>query len=85
MKVVSYTDSSYRNAEIKKKSVGSRFIGLVNDDGVCAPLLWKTKTIQQGCKGVITAETRSLERGMEYSIYLARIINEIYSGIVSTI
>ena len=84
LKIVAYTDSSYRNAENKEKSVGGRFIGLVNDAGVCAPLLWKSKTIQQVCKSVKTAETRSLERGMEDSIYLARILKEIYSGIVST-
>ena len=84
LKVVAYTDSSYRNAENKEKSVGGRFIGLVSQTGVCAPLAWKSKTIQQVCKSVKTAETRSLERGMEDSIYLARIIKEIYSGIVST-
>ena len=37
------------------------------------------ETIQQVCKSVKTAETRSLERGMEDSIYLAKIIQEIYS------
>ena len=83
LKVIAYTDSSYRNAENKEKSVGGRFIGLVNEKGACAPLLWKSKTIQQVCKSVKTAETRSLERGMEDGIYLARIIKEIYSGVVS--
>ena len=83
LKIVAYTDSSYRNAENKEKSVGGRFIGLVNANGVCAPLAWKSKTIQQVCKSVKTAETRSLERGMEDSIYLVRIIKEIYSGKVS--
>ena len=76
MKVIAYTDSSYRNAENKEKSVGGRFIGLVNEKGACAPLLWKSKTIQQVCKSVKTAETRSLERGVEDGIYLARIIKE---------
>ena len=61
-----------------------RLIGLENQDGVCAPLGWKSKTIQQVCKSVKTAETRSLEKGMEDSFYLARIIKEIYSEAVST-
>ena len=43
-------------------------------------MAWKSKTIQQVCKSVKTAETRSLERGMEDSIYIARMIREIYSG-----
>ena len=83
LSIVAYTDSSYRNSENKEKSVGGRFIGLANKSGVCAPLVWKSKTIQQVCKSVKTAETRSLERGMEDSIYLARMVQEIYSGIVS--
>ena len=79
LKIVTFTDSSYRNSENKEKSVGGRFIGLANKDGNCAPLAWKSKTLQQVCKSVKTAETRSLERGLEDSIYMARIIQEIYS------
>ena len=83
LKIIAYTDSSYRNAENKEKSVGGRFICLANKEGVCSPLVWKSKTIQQVCKSVKTAETRSLERGMEDSIYLSRMLKEIYSGVVS--
>ena len=79
LKIVTFTDSSYRNSENKEKSVGGRFIGLANKDGNCAPLAWKSKTLQQVCKSVKTAETRSLERGLEDSIYMARIIQEVYS------
>ena len=35
------------------------------------------------CKSVKSAETRSLERGLEDGIYLSRLIKEIYSGRVS--
>ena len=80
LQIVAYTDSSYRNSENKEKSVGGRFICLANKEGRCAPLRWKSKAIQQVCKSVKTAETRSLERGMEDSIYLARMTQEIYSG-----
>ena len=80
MKIVVYTDSSYRNAEHKVKSVGGRLIALANDKGECSPLVWKNKTIQQVCKSVKTAETRSLERGLEDGIFLARMVSEIYSG-----
>ena len=75
-----FTDSSYRNAEQKIKSVGGRFISLANKSGSILPLCWKSKTIQQVCKSVKTAETRSLERGLEDGIYLARLNNEIISG-----
>jgi hypothetical protein len=79
LKIVAFTDSSYRNSENKEKSVGGRYIALANKEGKCSPLVWKSKTIQQVCKSVKTAENRSLERGMEDSIFLARIIQEIYS------
>ena len=45
------------------------------------PLAWKSKTIQQVCKSVKTAETRSLDSGIEDSLYLAKTVQEIYSGI----
>ena len=80
LRIIAYTDSSYRNSENKEKSVGGRYIALANKEGKCAPLAWKSKTIQQVCKSVKTAETRSLERGMEDSIYLASIVQEIYSS-----
>ena len=63
LQIVTYTDSSYRNSENKEKSVGGRFICLANKTGDCAPIRWKSKTFQQVCKSLKTAETRSLERG----------------------
>ena len=55
-------------------------MALSNEEGLSSPLLWKSKTIQQVCKSVKSAETRSLERGLEDSIYLARMFREVYSG-----
>ena len=83
LKIVAYTDSSYRNAENKEKSVGGRLIVLANKKGECNPIAWKSKTLQQVCKSVKSAETRSLERGLEDAIYLARMIREVYTGKVS--
>ena len=77
---MTFTDASYRNVENGTKSIGGRFIALVNEKNESSPLAWKSKTIQQVCKSVKTAETRSLEIGMEDSIYLAKAIHEIYTG-----
>ena len=52
-------------------------IALVHKEGKCSTLVWKSETIQQVCKSVKTAYPRSLERGLEDSIYLSRIIQEI--------
>ena len=50
LKIVSYTDSSYRNDPNKVKSIGGRYVALSNEEGLSSPLLWKSKTIQQVCK-----------------------------------
>ena len=80
LKVIGFTDSSYRNAEDTSKSVGGRLVLLMNDSGDCSPLAWKSKTIQQVCKSVKSAETRSLDLGMEDCIFLCNMIQEIYFG-----
>jgi hypothetical protein len=80
LKLLTYTDSSFKNGEDQVKSVGGRVSFLVNSQGMASPLNWKSKTIQQVCKSVKSAETRSLEQGLEDSIYTSRIIHEIMSG-----
>ena len=41
---------------------------------------WKTKKIPRVCRSVKTAETRSLDDGLDEAIHTARIIEEIYTG-----
>ena len=82
LKIVTYTDSSCRNMEDTMKSVSGQFIAIENEKGDINTLAWKSKTIQQICKSVKTAETQCLELGMEYSIYMARIFSEIYTGML---
>ena len=80
LKILGYTDSSYKNAELGTKSVGGRVIFLTDGKGNISPLGWKSKTIQQVCKSVKSAETRSLDLGMEDSIFLAQMFHEVYTG-----
>ena len=80
LKIVAYTDSSYRNSDEMTKSVGGRILFLVNKLGMCSPIGWKSKTIQQVCKSVKSAETRSLDLGMEDGIFLSQMITELYFG-----
>ena len=80
LKLVTFTDSSFKNSEDNVKSVGGRVTFLVSAQGLASPLNWKSKTIQQVCKSVKSAETRGLEQGMEDSIYTSRIIHEIMTG-----
>ena len=46
LKIVAYTDSSFKSSEDKVKSVGGRITFLVNSQGMVSPLNWKSKTIQ---------------------------------------
>ena len=80
LKLVTYTDSSFKNSEYQIKSVGGRVTFLTNSQGMASPLSWKSKTIQQVCKSVKSAETRSLEQGLEDCIYTSRFISEIMTG-----
>ena len=80
LKILTYTDSSFKNSEDMVKSVGGRVSFLANSQGMVSPLNWKSKTIQQVCKSVKSTETRSLEQGLEDSIYTSRIISEILTG-----
>ena len=80
LSILTFTDSSYRNDEDSTKSVGGRITFLTAGGSRCSPLAWKSKTIQQVCKSVKTAETRSLDSGIEDSIYLTRTVQEIYTG-----
>ena len=80
LRLISYTDSSFKNGEDNVKSVGGRVTFLANSQGMVSPLNWKSKTIQQVCKSVKSAETRSLEQGLEDTIYTSRIISEIMTG-----
>ena len=41
---------------------------------------WKTKRIPRVCRSVKSAETRSLDDGLDDTIHIARIIKEIYEG-----
>ena len=80
LKIVGYSDSSYKNDENATKSVAGRILFLTSADGKCCPLAWKSKTIQQVCKSVKSAETRSLDLGMEDGIFQAQMFNEAMTG-----
>ena len=80
LRIVTYTDSSFRNDENSTKSVGGRITFLTAGKRRCVPIAWKSKTIQQVCKSVKTAETRSLDVGVDDSLYLAKTVHEIHTG-----
>ena len=61
-------------------SVGGEMIFLSNSQGNVSPIFWKSKTIRKVCKSTKSAETRAAEKAVDESIYLAKMIHEIYTG-----
>ena len=81
MKVLTVSDASHLTQDNKTKGVAGRFIFLSSkDEKTVVPILWKSKTIAQVVKSAKAAETRSADKAVEDSIYVARSIHELYTG-----
>ena len=81
IKILGISDASYLKQEERTKSVMGRMVMLSSlEEEKVAPILWKAKTIPTVCKTVKDAETRAADKCMEDSIYIARCIKEIYTG-----
>lgn len=68
-------DASYKCSE---KSIGGTLVLLGSKNNInVSPLFWKSKTIQQVCLSAKDAETRTMLRLADDSMYLARTVSEI--------
>ena len=77
--IFGYGDASYRTVDDKTRSIEGRVLFL--SDGVRAsPLLWKSRRISQVCHSTKEAETRAIDKVTDDGIFLARMIQEIFSG-----
>lgn len=77
--ILSYGDASYRTIDEKTRSIEGRVLFLT--DGVRAsPLLWKSRKISQVCHSSKEAETRSIDKTTDDSIFMARMLKEIFTG-----
>ena len=76
-----YTDASYNNIDNQTRSTEGRVVLAENlKTGRVCVLSWKTKKIARVCRSVKSAETRSLDDGLDDAIHMARIIKEVYLG-----
>ena len=79
-----YTDASFNNQENKIRSTEGRVLMLESKVSTQANIFsWKTKKISRICRSVKAAETRSLEDGLDEAIHYARMVMEIYSGVIN--
>ena len=79
LKIIGFGDASYKTTDEKTRSVEGRVIFLSNGKKA-SPLLWKSRKIVQVCESTKTAETRAADKLTDDSIYLARMVQEIYTG-----
>ena len=78
-----YCDASFNNQEDKIRSTEGRVLLLENKESSKANIFcWKTKKISRVCRSVKAAETRSLEDGLDEAIHYARMVREIFDGVV---
>ena len=81
LKVLAISDASYCKTEEKSKSIEGRIIFLSNlEESRVSPIMWKARTIATVCKSPKDAETRAIDKCAEDAIYIARCIQEIYTG-----
>ena len=68
-----YTDASYNNIDGQTRSTEGRVVLAENPlTGKVCVLSWKTKKIARVCRSVKSAETRSLDDGLDDAIHTAR-------------
>ena len=77
-----FADASLGNVEenLHTKSMMGYFISLTNKDGYFNPIHWKSKIIDKVAEDVKTAETLALDIALDDTIYLGRILSEMYCG-----
>ena len=84
LRVKLYTDASYDNPNDQTRSTEGRVVLAENPSSMnCFILSWKTKRIPRVCRSVKSAETRSLDDGLDDAIHTARILKEVYTGTIN--
>ena len=83
LRIKLYTGASCNNQNEKLKSTEGRVVALENaKSNKCNVFSWKTRKISRICRSVKGAETRALENGLDEAVHFARMVHEIYSGVV---
>ena len=83
LKIYGFADASYKTQDNKVRSVEGRILFLTNGKKA-SPIMWKSKKIARVCDSTKTAETLAMDKVTDDAIYMARMIQEIYTGKNST-
>ena len=75
-RIVTYTGAAHGNVD-GVGSVGGHIVLLVDQDGNCCPLMWKSNKIRRVVRSTLAAEALSMEERLEDSIYLRAMVGEL--------
>ena len=82
--IYTYCDSSFANLTDDCASQGGFIIFLVGRNGNAAPLIWTSHKLKRVVRSPKAAETLALQDAADYSVFLKKIIEEMY-GLQNTI
>ena len=77
-KIVLYTNASLANLS-NGRSVSGIAIFLVDENGNCGPLLWKSNTIKRVVRSTLAAETCAGVDGLDAAYFLGKMCKEVFN------
>ena len=76
-KIIAFTDAALHNLSDKVGSTAGRVVFLRDKNDVCCTLSWKSNKIKRVVRSTLAAEALSLQEGIEESLYLQSLIEEL--------
>ena len=77
LKLIVYSDGSFRNLCNGVASGSGRIIFLVDEDGKCCPITWNSNKLKKIVDSTLAAESMSLSAAVKETIYIQQIIKEL--------
>ena len=81
-RIIVFSDASHANLSNGTGSCIGYIVFVVDADGRCCPITWKSGKARRVVKSTIAAEAMALLEGMEEAIYLRTIISEILCSVL---
>jgi hypothetical protein len=76
-KLVLFSDASFANLPDGTSSAMAYILFVVSPQAVC-PISWVSKKIRRVVKSTLAAETLALQEGLEESIYMSKMLNDLF-------
>jgi hypothetical protein len=76
-RVVVYSDAAHANLADGVSSMGAHVVLMADEDGKCCTISWQARKIKRVVRSTLAAEALALQEGLEDSIYVKRMLQEI--------